>query len=910
MYETLFDALLDSYTGIRKRKWTPSVLDEALSPDQVQVVGDVEAVVGKVAQTMQPTVGGDNKNISIAPDPKKPNWILIKGSNISRSFHKDSIGNEINGQKAKYPTSFMARLVSAWRPKTKEDTRYGDNPRQGFNGDSEEGDTGTVSVMDDEETSTSGTPEEGGPAEGGGVPDEPVKLSDPQKDTATEFWKRKGLGEKAVDAKIAALEKTINTPYSRAKISKALNELAGERPDQATEVKQQALNAFVAFMSLANKVKEVQLKDGSTARVVWSNALTAEEQKVRQIITVRGESGQKGVFVGRGDTLPVEGFKELQAFTSDWDQSNYGTTFGKAISAELGSATWGVRILDPNEDPKHLDREEFNEKPNVTRASSTVEKSGSQGTGQFTADWRGKLTEDVVQLQVAMWTGDNGAKAEAMAQLRKRMGAGKVLAEGDLDNLEASLLGSEFDAMLDFKRLEALGIPPVVVLQEALINAGTFTEHTLKRLGVGPETVLSVERPSEDSVMGQKADIVIKLKPGARLAPEWQKKVIEDEKTGELSLPISIKNQADLQKDTTIGSGSLNYAYAPANENWTAKEHMGRERALRLHNDMIAVLTEKRAITPEQGEAMKGAAERDRVNRAELEKKFGSFTDPNKADLQTQLRHMKQNPPTGITLAGRTAFLKNIDSIIEDLKNKKTGDPRMAALKVWQLNRMGYAASDSEYAAASTVNDMIFGSGTFDDEVIMRGCPGKLTLGSTHEVLAGVANMAFENGATLTLTSSTVKDEDGRAVFSNRVSTKKTGNGGRKLFIECKIKFAGLMGKALGLKTESAFPGQTDKSNEAVEGEGEEEGTTSLYNILSNLPDPDTGELEQMGRKVIALHHPFCLKVICQGEEFEGGYADKDKALKALDAIDALARERGETISASVKDYDSGRTFS
>jgi hypothetical protein len=52
------------------------------------------------------------------------------------------------------------------------------------------------------------------------------------------------------------------------------------------------------------------------------------------------------------------------------------------------------------------------------------------------------------------------------------------------------------------------------------------------------------------------------------------------------------------------------------------------------------------------------------------------------------------------------------------------------------------------------------------------------------------------------------------------------------------------------------------------------------------------------------------LKVKVGGEEFEGGYASKTKALAALDMIHQLASESGEAVSASVEDLDAGRTIS
>jgi hypothetical protein len=68
--------------------------------------------------------------------------------------------------------------------------------------------------------------------------------------------------------------------------------------------------------------------------------------------------------------------------------------------------------------------------------------------------------------------------------------------------------------------------------------------------------------------------------------------------------------------------------------------------------------------------------------------------------------------------------------------------------------------------------------------------------------------------------------------------------------------------------------------------------------------------MKQVGKKVVLIYHPFCLKVKADGEEFEGGFPSKKKALAAMDLVHKLARERGEKLSVKVIDYDAGRTIS
>ena len=268
--------------------------------------------------------------------------------------------------------------------------------------------------------------------------------------------------------------------------------------------------------------------------------------------------------------------------------------------------------------------------------------------------------------------------------------------------------------------------------------------------------------------------------------------------------------------------------------------------------------------------------------------------------------------------AARKAYEKQLNEIKNHIADGRSG-AQFAAIKIWQMQRQVRAQNDPEYARAVAFNDGVFGAGTFENEVIMRGSPGKLTTGQYHDVYNQIAGMCFGPGGSgnITLGASKIVDADGNNVMDTRITAKNTASGTRKLQAEVKLSNAG---RVKTTKTEDAIVQETkSEMREAVEralGEDpesqEEEVLTgsTLYPILQQLPSKETGEIQKVGDKLIITHLPFCLKVKLNGYEFEGGFPSKKKALKALDLIRQLADEQGEKIDAKVEDYDAGRTLS
>lgn len=925
---SMFTQLLDSYAGIRQRSWTPLLLEGEFEGTYRNLFGPggwkatgiagpqykamLQQMKGAVSQAAQAPIKPDQwqqQKLSASPG-------TIQGLTTGQIGIKGPGNNEGIFGKKTIPTVIAA--IDYYMGLTDEEEDDAADKKLGQEQDKEVED-GVNTDADEEEKRKEEFKTQAAALE----KQEHVSFSEPQVKSLTKFFENKKMGPKEVAKQIAKLEKTINTPHKGTKYYAGMVDCMGSRPDMPRKVKQQAIKCIAAICSMANKVENAKLADGSLAPAIREEDLTTIERAARRIVTVRGEGGTGGVFFGKSNIDREDDFTDLQDFTSDYDNSTYGTTFGKALGDGIG-ALWGVRFLPTGTNASLIpDRETFDKKDHSTRQSTSVEKN--QGSGKnLSNDWKGKLTEDIVELNVAYIAGDKAAIKTALEHLKKRLKAGAVFAEADLDNLESALMGDEYIGLLDFQRLEALGIPPNVQVRQAILQAAVQTEVFFTRVGISQANIVGVGRPSQGSIQGYKSDVDIYLDPKAleTITPEFRDCLFTDEK-GRLVLNISIKNYAELQGETVMGSSSTNKTYGTnvghrAKFNQLQAAHIQRAKVAGSMDDA----DEKDCIE---------ALTYDRDQRETLEALFGSFINPNKAVMSSYLKNLLNPKALGdhkfTSLEGRKKYEDTVNSIIKDLNDGKKG-PQFAVQKIWQMDRLAKSQSNPRYARGAAFNDAISSAGTFENESVLRGSPGKLTTGTYHSIFNGLASSLFgkktsptrkPGKAVFTLSASTIYHADGTKIGVTRLTAKKTESG-RKNMSEFKLQNEG---RKKYTRTESAHVGQLKAASDiesalnAVFGTDAEDGEaaepltgSTLFPILQQLPDKATGQIQKVGDKLIVSHHPFCLKVKCMGQEFEGGFPSKEKALKALDMIRQLAQEAGDSIDAKVEDYDAGRTLS
>ena len=353
MTTSVFTELLSSYNGLRKRTWSPQVIEEGPKGSYAQMFGpggwkqqnivgaEYKAILQQMLTQVQKAVQAGQSGQSITQDqvagaqqqmqagqvlPGIGGGIIVRGPKDATNFGKEKI-----------PKVFEAINFYLKNTDEEEDT---DNEKA--NDDKiDKGVEDEAQAQEDEEGATADKKAESAAAL---EKAEEVKVTEPQKKSLFTMWKKGGMSEEECEAELARLEKTINTPHKGTKIYKGLVETQGERPDLPAKVKQQALNAVCALASATNKIVTVTLADGTVVQALYESDLTEEEIQALATTTIRGEGGAGGVYVGKGDMERQSNFSDLQEFTSDYDHSKYGSTFGKALGENL-SPLWGVRIL-------------------------------------------------------------------------------------------------------------------------------------------------------------------------------------------------------------------------------------------------------------------------------------------------------------------------------------------------------------------------------------------------------------------------------------------------------------------------------------------------------------------------------------------------------------------------------------
>jgi len=370
--------------------------------------------------------------------------------------------------------------------------------------------------------------------------------------------------------------------------------------------------------------------------------------------------------------------------------------------------------------------------------------------------------------------------------------------------------------------------------------------------------------------------------------------------------------------------------------------HPEADEATALLDSHLDRMLESGVLSRADSQGVRQTLEADRAAFKEWEKRFTRMTEADRADCLDYVRTESENPtPEFPTFEAREAYIQELedlrvslmrpnfgagkkDKVTHDDSGKATKggtpipDERQAALRLWQLDRMARQQADpAHYGRNTALIDTVCSVGTFDDEAIMRGCPGWLSMGSNHQLLDSIAAGLFneEFKPKFKLGGSSIVNEQGETVWNN-VSRAKTTEGLRKFIGEGSLTSKGLQ---LLLETIGSAPTELPpvESEEGEEGEEKElpEGVDGLErgvldDILNKLPSIETDKIVRRGSRLVQMLHPFCLKIKAGKNEYEGGYASQSKALDALDTIRTMAKQYGDKLTAHVYDYDSDRTLS
>jgi len=738
MSESVFDKLLESYTGMRKRTWKPSLIVEAADAKWwATEMGLGDQVDPQTKITQYQTAKTNLQQASTQQGTASPEEVKSSLASYGQAVATNrgvSFVSKSGARSTKVETiPTIIQALDMLIAKTQEEL-----------GSEEDGKGATPSGVE-------------------AAPEESMMGFQPsERDEIKSYLEGREEGDSfEVETFIDKLQNTIITPLSRTKLGK----LFEGRPDISPAIQTQLLDLTSRFFSMSGKLEKVRLADGAEVKIIRSEKLSSEDKIAAQVITVRGQQGDKGVYFGRTDGEFTDAYKELQEYSRAYDHKTYGFSLGASMS-KYGGGLFDARILPQNVDPSNLTKEEF-EKLDLAAQKSTAINTGSGGN-----DTKGKLAEDIFQLQGALLTGDAGQKKLALKELKTRLEKIASVQGTDIENLEAALLSGEIDDLESFTSSVESFESEVKRQLTSLVKA---SEKFAEILGIS--SVIKSDRPSADSKLGERTDNTYIIDNGSPLSKEF-KDAMNDNEDGTYSVEVSMKMYDSPISETVLGSNSIHNAYGKG----VVSEFD------QLHEEHIDRAVKGNFISKEQGDKCRKAVEDDRKILSMLEDKLGSLTEPNKASLGTHIDSLLKNSgEVGfMTLEGRRSYEKELKDLKKSIRTEK--NPRKAAVKLFQLSRIARAATDPEYGSAALVNDSVLSMGSFKNEVIMRGAPTEIALAQTHSMLSQIAQDAFSSETTISIGVSGVsmKNAEGEVLARNRIAGKE-----RKQFAEGRIPPAG-----------------------------------------------------------------------------------------------------------------------
>ena len=725
MAESVFEKLLGSYSGMRKRTWSPQVIEEAqLSKEQLAAFGDITAAFQRASQGQAVMSQGTRQNINFEPVEGQPGRVKISGSNLTpKIFDATMFANQVTPQKARFPASFAFKIAAAWVPQQGGEKKDDEKSKE-----DKEIDKATQDLQG-----------------------EPIDFPESAKSSIGGFLEQKlGISPNDAAKTLDRIKSVIAFPLSRTKLGK----LFENRPDLTPALQSELLKGVQAFFSMAGKVETITLADGTKKNIIRGERLGADERAAGKTITVRGGEGKGGVHFGRADGEPVQDYSGLQEYASAYDHKRYGLHLGKPLN-DFGEMLHGVVIVPEGVDVGNLTEEDMKDFDTAVQTSVSSSEGGN--------DTKGKLAEDVFQLVAAHLTGDKSQVKEALNNLKTRLEKLGAISPEQLEQLESALTAGETEDIMGL--LE--GHTSMDRALKSQVTRMVRKAHTLVSV-LGVDKVIGSERPSAESRIGSRADNTWIV--DGELNAEW-KNVLVDGK-----VEISLKEQDSVTSETVLGSNSVHNAYGSDSAEYT-----------QLHDEHMDRAVSEGYLTEQQAQSCRDALEYDRQLLNDLETTLGSLTKPNRASVKSYIK--SQIDAVGgseLSIRGKQEKIAQLKELEKELMG--AANPRVAAMKLFQFNRIRKAQADPDYAAGAFANDSILSMGSFNNEVIARGSPTQLDIAATHDLLGRMSQDAFTGGFKpgMTLSGSSLKDSEGNVIARNRVAGKE-----RKQFVEGRVPYEG-----------------------------------------------------------------------------------------------------------------------
>ena len=380
MSVSIFEKLLGSYSGMRKRTWSPLVVEATEA-------GQVKSWKGKLASkaTDNATKKSEYENAKTSITQALNSPTGTKDDVIRQQLASQAYGTAILGTSTVYVSTYQGVLGFGSQKSSAVITALDELIRGLGEEEAEKSTTekaGDTAVKDSDDKT-----EDEAPAH------EPPQFSESDKKSAKKaFANLVGMAEDAVAIMLLKLEKCINTPSKNTKLGQLFDSIGSDNPTLEQRSKEQLTKLAGHLFSIADE-HIVRGKDGR--KYIRKSALSSSQVAAMKVMTVRNKGD---IYFGRPE-VSVPGYEDLQRQASQGD-ANYGFHLGQSLN-QLGPFLKDVRFITDDDLPETMDDKSYDALPQAFLSS----KAGGSGSNDAT----GKLTEYFWELGFAIQTGDKKA---------------------------------------------------------------------------------------------------------------------------------------------------------------------------------------------------------------------------------------------------------------------------------------------------------------------------------------------------------------------------------------------------------------------------------------------------------------------------------------------------------------------
>ena len=768
MSVSIFEKLLGSYSGMRKRTWSPLVVESTEA-------GQVKSWKGKFASKATDNATKkseyENAKVKITQALNTPPGVE-KDAVIRQRLSTQAYGTAVKGAAQVYVSTYQGVLAFGEAKSGAVITAL-DELIRGL-GEEEAEKSTTEKAGDSAVKDSDDKTEDEAPAH------EPTQFSEADKKSAKKsFENLVGMAEDAVDMMLLKLEKCINTPSKNTKLGQLFDSIGSENPTLEQKSKEQLTKLSGHLFSITEKI--VRGKDGR--KYIRAGSLSPSERAALKAMTVRNKGD---IYFGRPE-VSVPGYEDLQRQASQGD-ANYGFHLGQSLN-QLGPFLKDVRLVTDDDLPETMDDKSYDALPQAFLSS----KAGGSGSNDAT----GKLTEYFWELGFAIQTGDKKAVSAARDKVKKGLKALGALPQ-DLNSLECPLTDGNMDILQDILEdvRQAGGIPQFA--RNLVREVGLSVESFQTALNIQPQDVVLVDSPAQDSKMGERPDVIAFISPAASInvaalqvgsTPvklhvvqplgnnEGDDRIIAkygDSVIGTTMLNTSIKHKKREGGTTRMGSFAFQNMVEPSSDQVPSAYE-------KLHTAETDRLVASGHMTVKQQQACKSALKRDRAHHAAVTRRIRALNPQNRKDVVNFL--MSTSLTGSFSIEGRQKYEDEAHSIADGLKSENPEVQRVAEIRIQQLARMRRQSglkSGSEYARASALNDAIGSFAAEMEEPIYIDSPQQLKVTTNRQVMDEVAKACWDPAGNVQVTPArtTIKAGDGSSMFGMRRVARKGKNPG------------------------------------------------------------------------------------------------------------------------------------